>query len=601
MRKKLYDLPYRPTRRLFGLFIFEVFSFILIFSRLAFLQFWEDERYNLLSQKNCVRFFPILPQRGEIYDKNGHILATNDGSYRLFLENPSKSRLEKILGVLKTELSLSEKEIACIQEKSLKSPYLSLILVRDKLSWKEVSLLVFLQSTWPELNITLGYTRSYPYEEAFGHVVGYIGSSNAQEENQGVLPVKHPDYRVGKVGLERTFNSTLLGKIGFRKVETNAVGRIVRQLELSPAVSGECIKTTLDADLQSFVYTLLKPYKAASCIVIEIPSGAIRCLVSVPSYSPTGLSQGKSIDWQTALQDPCHPLLHRAIAGHYPPASPFKIVTAIAALEAGIIAPKETISCPGYFELGGHKFHCWHKTGHGSITLEEAICKSCDVYFFTLAGRLGIDKIATMAQRLGFGKPTGIMLYGEKAGLVPSRAWKLLKRHERWSPADTVLVSIGQGPILATPLQLATFIAHIANKGVRVFPTLEEKEGHSAEELGFRPETIAFLQRALTEACTTGTGRRARLEPFLVAGKTGTAQVRSISSQDRMLGKTDTRDRPWEERDHASFVGYIPADKPRYALVIVIEHGGKGGEGAAPLAKVVFEKLLIPHAAGEHA
>jgi penicillin-binding protein 2 len=286
--------------------------------------------------------------------------------------------------------------------------------------------------------------------------------------------------------------------------------------------------------------------------------------------------------------------LHRAIAGQYPPASPFKIVTALAALEEGIVSPKETIFCPGYFELGNHRFHCWCKPGHGAVNLAEAICKSCDVYFFSLAGRLGIDKIAAMARRLGFGELTGIPLYGEKKGLVPSRDWKLLRRREKWSPSDTVLVSIGQGPLLATPLQLATFIAHIANKGMRVSPTLTEGTHTPLEDMGFHSETIAFLHRTLTEVCTTGTGRRARPDnpAIFVAGKTGTAQVRSISSQERALGKTDTRQHPWRERDHSLFVGYAPANNPRYALALIIEHGGRGGEVAAPLAKALFEKLL---------
>ncbi|MDR2417390.1 MAG: penicillin-binding protein 2 [Holosporales bacterium] len=603
MRETFDDFLRRLKRRRRWFLVVEICAFALIFARLSFLQFIEDERYSLLSQRNCVRFIPILPQRGDICDKNGKILATNAGSYRLFLENPLKKRLEHVLTFLHQELALSEAPIARLREESLKKPCLSLMLVRDGLSWEEVSRLAFLQPIWPELYVTLGYSRAYPYDEVFGHVTGYVGlpeahsatSADAQDIAQGSsLLLKHPDYRTGKTGLERTFNSTLLGKAGFRKVEVNAAGKVIRQLELSLAEAGTSLKTTLDADLQAFAYALLKPYKVASCVIIEVPSGAVRCLVSVPSYSPMDLSQGKSSSWQKVLHDPNHSLLHRAIAGQYPPASPFKIVTALAALEAGIVSPKETVFCPGYFELGNHKFHCWNKFGHGAINLAEAICKSCDVYFFSLAGRLGIDRIATMAQRLGFGELTGISLYGEKKGLVPSRSWKFLSRQEKWSPSDTILVSVGQGPVLATPLQLATFIAHIANKGMRVHPTLIEDVMPPLEDMGFRPETIAFLQRTLIEVCTTGTGRRARPDnpAILVAGKTGTAQVRSISSQDRASGKTDTRQRPWNERDHSLFVGYAPADDPRYALAIIVEHGGKGGEVAASLAKDLFEKLL---------
>jgi penicillin-binding protein 2 len=396
-------------------------------------------------------------------------------------------------------------------------------------------------------------------------------------------------------------NDVLLGKVGSHKVEVNAAGRTVRQLDISPAEHGMSLKTTIDADLQTFAYTLLKPHKAAACVILEIPSGAVRCLVSVPSYSPTDLHQGRSQFWQELLQHPDHPLLHRAIAGQYPPASPFKIVTAMAALEAEIISPTETTFCPGYFDLGNHRFHCWRKTGHGAMNLAEAIQQSCDVYFFSLAGRLGVDRIAAMARRLGFGELTGISLYGEKKGLVPSRAWKLSWRQEQWSSSDTVLVAVGQGPVLVTPVQLATFIACIANNGARVRPTLiEDAPPPVKEDVELSPETIAFMQRTLIDVCMRGTGRRARTDDptILVAGKTGTAQVQRISIQDRALGKTDTRLRPWHERDHALFVGYAPANAPRYALALIVEHGGKGGEVAAPIAKALFEKLLGRGATG---
>jgi penicillin-binding protein 2 len=568
-----------------------------LIARLAFLQFWEDTRYSLLSQKNCVRFVPLLPQRGNILDKEGKTLAVNVSSYRLFIENPIKARREEILALLQKEITLSETAVQSLQEECDKRPYLSLILVQDALSWEQISRLVFLQSRYSELHLTLGYTRSYPYEELFGTVTGYIGAPESQEAALETL-ARHPDYRVGKAGIERTFNSSLQGSAGFRKVEIDATGRVVRQLEHSPAVRGADLKTTLDASLQSFVYALLKPYKAASCAVIEVPSGAIRCLVSVPSYAPTALSQGESSAWRMVLQDPAHPLLARATAGQYPPASTFKIVTLLAALEAGF-SPQEKVFCPGYLELGTHKFHCWHKTGHGALTMAEAVYSSCDVYFFSLARRLGLNKMTEVARKLGLGETAGV-LYGEAAGLIPSRAWKLLRQKESWSVADTILIAIGQGPILVTPLQLAILVAHIANKGQQVCPTLEiEGKDKNAKDLGFHPETIEFLQKTLIETCTIGTGRRAQPEnpTIVVAGKTGTAQVRRISARDRERNKTDTRDRPWEERDHALFVGYASRGEkatPKYAIALVIEHGGKGGSVAAPLAKQIFERLFPP-------
>ncbi|MDR0661776.1 MAG: penicillin-binding protein 2 [Holosporales bacterium] len=597
MPKAPQEHVYRPVQRFRRLFFFEIGAFLLLIARLVFLQFWEDTRYSLLSQKNCVRFVPILPQRGNILDKEGKALAANVSSYRLFLENSFKERREEILTLLQKEIPLSKTAVQSLREECNKKPHLSLILVQDALSWEQVSRLVFLQSRYSELHITLGYARSYPYEELFGAVTGYIGAPESQEAALETL-ARHPDYRVGKAGMERTFNSLLLGSAGFRKVEIDATGRVVRQLEHSPAVRGTDLKTTLDAPLQSFVYALLKPYKAASCVIIEVPSGAIRCLVSVPSYAPTALSQGESGAWRRVLQDPEHPLLARATAGQYPPASTFKIVTLLAALEAGF-SPQEKVFCPGYLELGTHKFHCWHKTGHGALTMAEAMHNSCDVYFFSLAKRLGLNKMTEVARKLGLGEIAGV-LYGEAAGLIPSRAWKLLRQKESWSVADTILIAIGQGPILVTPLQLAILVAHVANKGQRVHPTLEIKEeDEDTKDLGFRPETIEFLKKTLIETCTIGTGRRAQTEDptVVVAGKTGTAQVRRISARDRERNKTDTGDRSWEERDHALFVGYASRGEkatPKYAIALVVEHGGKGGGVAAPLAKQIFERLLPP-------
>ena len=422
----------------------------------------------------------------------------------------------------------------------------------------------------------------------------------AENELTGDPLLELPGFRIGKSGIEKTYDLVLRGSAGNSQVEVNAYGRVIRELARDDGQPGETLALTLDLGLQRYVSARIGGESAAAA-VLDVHTGDVLALASAPSYDPNAFNEGLShAAWRELLRDARKPLIDKAIAGQYPPGSTFKMIVALAALENGVVTPQHRVTCTGEIELGDRVFHCWKRGGHGERQMVDAIEQSCDVYFYDIARRVGVDRIAAMARRLGLGGPTGIDLPAERPGLVPDRDWKLANYGEPWQQGETLVIGIGQGYLLATPLQLAVMTARLANGGVAVTPRLVRRpaEGGAGaprfENLGVSPASLAVVTRGMRRVTNSprGTAYRARIvDPGMeMAGKTGTSQVRRISKAERLTGVRKTEERPWIERDHALFVGFAPVGAPRYAAAVVVEHGGSGARRAAPIARDILRE-----------
>ena len=443
----------------------------------------------------------------------------------------------------------------------------------------------------------MGLTRHYQEYESYAHIVGYVGpiSDKDLESEKPVDPVLQiPKFQIGKVGVEKKLEAHLRGRAGVSKVEVNASGRVMRELNRTQGKSGENIHLTIATNLQKFASERLKGMSASS-VLIDIKSGDILSLVSTPSYNPNNFVLGIShSDWNDLLNDERKPLLNKATSGAYPPGSTFKMVVAAAALELGLIGLNDKIFCAGFYELGSRKFHCWQKGGHGKMSLQEAIQKSCDVYFYELARKVGVKRIGAMAKQLGLGQSYQLPLTGISGGFVPTKKWKKERFGTSWLVGDTLNIGIGQGFSLATPLQLAVMTARIAS-GREVTPNLiknTEKELDKIKPLSIRKETLAAIKKGMYDVVNDKKGTafkfRSTDENYSIAGKTGTSQVRKITREERESGVIKNEDLPWKMRDHALFTCFAPYRNPKYALSVVVEHGGSGSKVAAPIARDIM-------------
>jgi penicillin-binding protein 2 len=410
-----------------------------------------------------------------------------------------------------------------------------------------------------------------------------------------------PGFQIGKSGVEKVYDADLRGSGGRSQVEVNAVGRVIRELERKDGRSGADVTLSIDLDLQRLAFDRFGDESGAA-VVMEVDTGAVLACVSKPGYDPGAFGRGLSVgEWRALIGNPRSPLTNKAIAGQYAPGSTFKPVVALAALEKGVIKPRDRVSCSGHMSLGGSRFHCWRRGGHGPVDLRQAISQSCDVYFYELARRLGVDAISAMAERLGFGRILGIDLPGERPGLVPTRAWKRATLGSSWSQGETIIAGIGQGFVLATPLQLTVMTARIANGGLAVAPRLlrsyrtPDGRSHVAPIVlrasTFDPDHLRLIREGMDAVVNRGGTAHAaaiRTAGREMAGKTGTSQVRRISAAERATRVRRNEELPWEQRDHALFIGYAPVHAPRYAVAVIVEHGGGGSKAAAPIARDIL-------------
>ena len=564
--------------------------------RMHHLQIEKAEGFRLVADENRINLRLVPNQRGEIYDRNGVKLAGNEASYSVTMVAEDAGDIDVIFERLSKLINLSPEDVERSKAELERSAKFLPVTITDRLEREDIEKIHSNAPMLPGINPEIAFSRTYPLGEIFAHVVGYVGpvSSRDLEIREDPDPLlKIPRFQIGKVGVERELEATLRGKAGTKKVEVNALGRVMRELERKEGSKGANLKLTLDTNLQAYVRARLGT-ESASAVVLDCKTGEILAICSSPTYDPNKFVRGISFDDYGALRDDNHrPLASKTVQDAYPPGSTFKMVTILAALEAGIINHREKIRCNGHIEVSNRKFHCWKRDGHGNVDLVKSLRESCDVYYYELAQKVGIEKIAEVARILGLGQSFDIEMSAVTSGIVPDKIWKQKARSREWVVGDTVNSSIGQGYVLSSPLQLAVMIARIAT-GNEILPKLiksvngVEKE-KIPDQINLNENNLNLIRKALFEVTNhkRGTAYHSRVldEKSQIIGKSGTSQVRNISAVERTQGVLDNKDLPWEQRDHALFVNYAPYDDPKIAVSIVVEHGGSGSTVAAPIAR----------------
>ena len=564
--------------------------------RMHHLQIEKAESFRLVADENRINLRLVPNQRGEIYDRNGVKLAGNEASYSVTMVAEDAGDIDVIFERLSKLINLSPEDVERSKAELERSAKFLPVTITDRLEREDIEKIHSNAPMLPGINPEIAFSRTYPLGEIFAHVVGYVGpvSSRDLEIREDPDPLlKIPRFQIGKVGVERELEATLRGKAGTKKVEVNALGRVMRELERKEGSKGANLKLTLDTNLQAYVRARLGT-ESASAVVLDCKTGEILAICSSPTYDPNKFVRGISFDDYGALRDDNHrPLASKTVQDAYPPGSTFKMVTILAALEAGIINHREKIRCNGHIEVSNRKFHCWKRDGHGNVDLVKSLRESCDVYYYELAQKVGIEKIAEVARILGLGQSFDIEMSAVTSGIVPDKIWKQKARSREWVVGDTVNSSIGQGYVLSSPLQLAVMIARIAT-GNEILPKLIKsvngvEKAKIPDQINLNENNLNLIRKALFEVTNhkRGTAYHSRVldEKSQIIGKSGTSQVRNISAVERTQGVLDNKDLPWEQRDHALFVNYAPYDDPKIAVSIVVEHGGSGSTVAAPIAR----------------
>ena len=564
--------------------------------RMHHLQVEKADSFRLIADENRINIRLNPNQRGEIYDRTGVKLAENEASYKITMVAEDAGDISLILERLSKIIKLSPEDINRSKAELHRSAKFLPVTIVDRLERDDIAKIAVNAPMLPGINPEIGFSRTYPLGEIFAHVVGYVGpvSSRDLELREDPDPLlRIPRFQIGKVGIERELETTLRGKAGIKRVEVNALGRVMREIERKEGSKGANLKLTLDTNLQAYVRARLGT-ESASVVVLDCKSGEILAICSSPAYDPNKFVRGISFNDYGILRDDNHrPLASKTVQDAYPPGSTFKMVTVLAALEAGIIDHREKIRCNGHVEVSSRKFHCWKRDGHGNVDLVKSLRESCDVYYYELAQRVGIEKIAEVARVLGLGKSFNIEMSAVTSGIVPDKLWKQNARSREWVVGDTVNSSIGQGYVLSSPLQLAVMMARIAT-GNEILPKLIKSiNGFESDavpgELSLNKNNLKLIRKALFEVTNDkrGTAYHSRVldKKSKIIGKSGTSQVRNISTVERTLGVLENKDLPWDQRDHALFVNYAPYDDPKIAVSVVVEHGGSGSTVAAPIAR----------------
>jgi penicillin-binding protein 2 len=573
-------------------------------ARLVQLQVNERELYTKAAEENRVNIRLLAPLRGKLLDRFGIELATNRQNFRaVIVPEQTAGDPEGVLSRLVTFVPRLQSERDRVLKEIAHGRAFMPVVIAENLTWEEFAVVNFHAPELPGIVPDVGSTRDYPFGHQLSHVLGYV-SRVAENDMEDDPLLRLPGFRIGKNGIEKTIDKQLRGRPGQSHVEVNAYGRVIRELKHQEGDPGDDAVLTLDMDIQSFAAERMKD-ESGSCIVIDITNGDVLALMSAPGFDPNFFNTGISrAQWKALNDDPYHPLINKAISGTYPPGSTFKLVTALAALHYKVCDPDDDyVHCSAEMWLGNHAFHCWKKEGHGSMNFHAGIKNSCDIYFYEMARRLGVDRIADVARKLGLGQDFGIEVPNAKTGIVPSSGWKLATTGVGWQLGETLITGIGQGYLLTTPLQLALMTARLVT-GKQIKPHVirsvgpQSREPDDIEPLNFDPSHIARVMDGMNgvsnEPGGTAYGSRiADLGPLTLAGKTGSAQVRRITMAERATGVIKNENLPWEQRDHALFVCFAPVIKPRYAMCVVIEHGGSGSHAAAPIARDIMREVLI--------
>ncbi len=563
--------------------------------RLSYLQLWKHEEYSIQSDSNRIK--PVInpAPRGVVVDRHGFPLTKNDSNYRLLLYLGKKRNIDELVAKLTRILDLSDENKNLFAAKIKNARRKSVVSLMDNLGWDDLARIESNSHLLSGVSIESGLIRRYPYPSETAHLLGYVSLPSEKEidENEQSL-FMHPDFRVGKFGLEKTFDEALRGTYGVKYVEVNVHEIPLRTLSVKPPIEGSRLHLTIDFPLQKFITERIKD-QVASAVVMDVKSGEILGYASSPTFDPNNFVEGVSREYWNQVNNDLHkPLSNKPISAIYPPGSPFKLMVALAALESGF-NPSTRVHCNGHHQFGKRVFHCWKEEGHGTIDLMGAIMHSCNTYFFTLANQIGYGKFTEMARRFGYGEKMDISLYGGKAGNVPSDEWKRKVFKQPWVGGDTLNTAIGQGFVLATPLQMAVVTARIANGGVPIKPYLVRNYNISKQFDALKGEPLAkeahikFLhegmRRVVNEPGGTAYGKRIEIKGFEMAGKTGTSQV--ISKREKEMSKEENI----INANHAIFVAFAPVHDPKYAVSIVVEHGGGGSATAAPIAKDIMMEV----------
>ena len=626
------------TRRMFMLAGLKLAVFLGIVCRLFYLQISENIKYRSLSDKNRLREWKVLPQRGIIEDFFGEKIAGNTQLFQLHMTPEDVPNLEELFFRLSKLINFNERQRRSLLKKIKKRKPWEPVIISDNLTWSEFSKLNLFLHEMQGIKPVVAVTRKYSQDGSFSHLIGYVSDvSQSDLKNSEFLRRVHvPGLKTGKTGLEKSLNELMVGEAGYQRYEVNAYGKKVKELKFLQGTTGENFRTTLDMDIQKLANESLKD-KSGSICVMDIYTGDVIAMVSSPTFDPNKFVHGiTSKDWQNLINDDKKPLINKSVAALYPPGSTIKPIVALSALENDVVSPNTTVECKGKIELYGHKYHCWKEKGHGFLRLREAIKQSCDIYFYEVARRLGVDRLAVTANKFGLGNKVFDILNEEKTGLVPTTKWKLKNIGKGWVLGETLLAGIGQGYFLTTPIQLCLMTAQLANGGYKIKPRIiDDKNALEPvilawkEEFAYRnknksdfnttssqtvdlpiniesnlvklyrnPENVKFILDAQFGATNEpmGTSYRSRhvKSEYIFAGKTGTSQLRTISEEERKL-KLKQKDLPYKKRDHALFTAFAPYKNPRYALSVVIEHGGAGSSVAAPIAKRVIKRVIDRH------
>jgi len=630
------------TRRMFVLSAAKVIIFVGIIGRLFSLQISENKKYSFLADKNRLRAWKLPPKRGIFEDYFGNTIADNNQVFQLHVVPEEVEDFNYLMVRLKNIIKIENKEIRRIYKKKEKQLPWQTLIISENLSWAEFSKLNLFLHELQGAKPVFSVARQYPQAENFTHVLGYVAEASTQDINNYSFIKENyvPGLRVGKTGLEKALEKELIGTSGLQRYEVNAHGKKINQIDRVEGIQGKNFRTTIDQEVQNYVQKLLIG-TSGSISVMDIYTGDMIAMGSSPSFDPNQFVHGiDSKEWNKINEDPMKPLINKSVSGLYSPGSTIKPLVALSALENHVITPQFVHKCEGKMELYDHKYHCWQKKGHGYMRLRNAIKQSCDIYFYEVARRLGVDRLSITAKKYGLGeKVLSGYFFEEKSGIIPSTKWKLKNIGKGWVLGETLLTGIGQGYILCTPLELCLMIAQMANGGFKIRPRIiddgtviyedikstidnqlkkfelgskEEEEIITADvdldlmktesvnlkPLFRNPENVKFVNEAMygvsNEFMGTAYASRYEEKKYQYAGKTGTAQIKRITEEQREL-EIDIKDIPYEDRDHAVFIAFAPFENPRYAISVLIEHGGSGSKVAAPLAKKVIKLVIDRH------
>ena len=568
--------------------------------KLRSMQLEHAEEYRMLSDGNSIKIRLLPPARGLILDRNGTVIAGNEQNYRVTLTREDAGDISTVVARLRRIIPMNDRQAAELITEIRRRSAVTPVMVADRLTWQEFSSIALNAPALPGVTPESGLSRSYPRAGDFSHVLGYVGPVSdfdlSKIENPDPV-LRLPEFQLGKIGMEAKLEEPLRGKAGSRRVEVNSAGREMRELSRQEGQQGATVQTTMDARLQNYAAQRLGNESAAA-VVIDVTNGDIVAISSSPGFDPNKFVRGiSSTDYKELMQHDHRPLADKTVQGAYPPGSTFKMVTLLAGLEAGVINPGSRFFCPGYIQVAGRRFHCWSKGGHGTVDAVRSLEQSCDVYYYELAQKVGIDRIAAMARRMGIGVRHDLPMSAITEGIAPDRAWKMARYKQEWQVGDSINASIGQGYVLASPLQLAVMAARVAT-GKEVIPRLVRAIDGVVQpipefaDLGINPLHLRTARGGMDAVMngSHGTARRARIvaPEWQMAGKTGTSQVRNITAAERARGVISNDQLPWNRRDHALFVCFAPYEMPRYAVSVVVEHGGGGSAVAAPIARDIL-------------